>query len=112
MEENKTLPATIKSIIDDPHNHMLISVVTPWEMIIKIKSRKLKVPENFTEFIANGIFTVLPVQFNHVLGVRKLSGIHKDPFDRILIAQAKAEKLILITSDKKIWKYKIKLLKA
>lgn len=44
--------------------------------------------------------------------VRKLPLYHRDPFDRILIAQAKAEKLTLITSDPKIWEYKLRLLKA
>lgn len=106
MEENKSLHANIKSIIDDSLNSIFISVATPWEIIIKIKARKLKVPKNFTEFMMSGIFTVLPIQLNHVLEVEKLPNIHKDPFDRILIAQAKVEGLTLITSDEKIWEYK------
>ncbi len=111
MEENKKLPTDIKSIIDDPLNNIFISVATPWEIVIKIKSRKLKVPKNFAEFIMNGVFKVLPIQINHVIGVRKLPLYHKDPFDRMLIAQAKVENLTLITSDEKILKYKVDVLK-
>lgn len=112
MEENKKLPANIKSIIDDSVNHILISVITPWEIIIKIKAKKLKVPGNFANFIMNGIFEVLPIQIAHVLEVEKLPLHHKDPFDRILIAQSIVEGLTLITADEKIWKYNLKLLKV
>lgn len=112
MEENKKLPADVKSIIDDPLNNIFVSVVTPWEILIKIKAKKLKVPKNFAEFIMNGIFKVMPIQITHVLGIGVLPLHHKDPFDRILVSQAKIENLILITSDEKILKYDVTTLKA
>lgn len=112
MEENKKLPAGIKSILDDPLNNIFISVAAPWEIVIKIKSGKLRVPKNFAEFVMNEVFKVLPIQVNHVLHLRKLPLHHKDPFDRILISQAIVESLTLITADQKIWKYKLKLIKA
>lgn len=112
MEENKRLPAKIKAIIDNPANSIFLSVVIPWEIVIKLKNNKLKVPKNFVEFVTNGVFEILPIQMSHVLEVGKLQLHHKDPFDRILISQAKVEGLTLITSDEKIWKYKIPLIKA
>lgn len=112
MEENKRLSSGIKSIIDDPINRIFISVIIPWEIVIKIKAKKLHVPINFAESITNGIFEILPVQISHVLGLRKLPLYHKDPFDRILISQTKIENLTLITSDPKIWKYNVSLIKA
>lgn len=112
MEENKRLSPKIKSLIDDPTNRIFISVATPWEIVIKIKSGKLKVPKNFAEFVMNEVFKVLPIQVNHVLHLRKLPLHHKDPFDRILISQALIENLTLITSDRKIWKYNLPLIKA
>ncbi|OGE65086.1 hypothetical protein A3I48_01385 [Candidatus Daviesbacteria bacterium RIFCSPLOWO2_02_FULL_36_7] len=112
MEENKRLPAEIKSIIDDPLNNIFISVITPWEIVIKIKTKKLKVPKNYASYVLNGIFKLLPIEISHVLEVEKLPYIHKDPFDRILISQAKIEDLTLITSDQKIFKYKVSMIKA
>ena len=112
MEENKKLPAEIKSIIDDPFNNIFISVITPWEIVIKIKTKKLKVPKNYASYVLNGIFKLLPIEISHVLEVEKLPYIHKDPFDRILISQAKIEDLTLITSDQKIFKYKVSMIKA
>lgn len=109
MEENKKLPASVKSIIDDPLNNIFLSVVTPWEIVIKIKAKKLKVPKNFAEFIMNGVFKVMPIQVAHVLGVEKLPSYHKDPFDRILISQATVENLTLVTSDQKFRKYNLSL---
>ena len=109
MEENKRLPSGIKALIDDPLNKIFISVIIPWEIVIKIKAKKLKVPQNFAKAIINGIFEILPIQISHVLGLRKLPLYHKDPFDRILIAQAKIEGLTLITSDQKFSKYNLSL---
>ena len=57
-------------------------------------------------------FEALSIDLNHILELEKLPDYHKDPFDRILISQAKAENLTLISSDRKIWKYKIKTLKV
>lgn len=112
MEENRRLPADIKAIIEDSLNRVSISVVTPWEILTKIRIKKLKVPKNFANHIMNGIFEILPIQINHVLEIGKLPLHHKDPFDRMLISQAIVEDLTLITSDPKIWKYKLKLIKA
>ena len=112
MEENNKLPNDVKAIIDDSQSNIFLSVVTPWEIVIKIKSGKLKVPKKFAEFITDDIFKVLPIQINHVLTIGKLPLHHKDPFDRVLISQALVENLTLITSDAKIWKYKLKLIKA
>lgn len=112
MEENKKLSVDVKSIIDNPLNNIFVSVVTPWEILIKIKAKKLRVPKNFAEFIINGIFKVMPIQIMHVLGIGALPLHHKDPFDRILVSQAKIENLTLITSDEKILEYDVTTLKA
>ncbi len=99
-------------MIDNPLNNIFISVIIPWEIVIKIKAKKLRVPKNFAKFIMNGIFKILPIQISHILNLEKLSLYHKDPFDRILISQAKTENLNLITSDEKIWRYNLSLIKA
>lgn len=111
MEENKRLSQDTKSKISDPNNKIFVSVATVWEIIIK-KRKGLKVPRDIPAGIQQSNFVLLSIDINHVLEVEELPGIHKDPFDRILIAQAKTENLTLITADPKIWKYNISLIKA
>lgn len=110
MEESKRLPKDIKSKISDPNNKVFISVATAWEIIIKRMKNKLKAPKDIPGGIKTAGFRVLPIEITHVLGVEGLPLYHQDPFDRILIAQAKIEKLTLITSDKKFKKYNLSLI--
>lgn len=112
MENKKRLPESIKNEIINPSNTIFVSVATVWELIIKSAKKKLKAPKDIKGDIAASNFQLLSIEIEHVLNVRKLPDIHKDPFDRILITQAKVEKLTLITSDPKIWKYKIPSIKA
>ncbi len=106
MEKNKRLPDKLMNLINDPQNEVYLSVVNVWEIVIKNAKGKLKSPKDIKGGIQKSSFVLLPIDINHVLEVEKLPDIHKDPFDRILIAQAKVENLTLITSDEKIWKYK------
>ena len=112
MEKNKRLSEKIFNILKNPQNSIYLSVATVWEMVIKVKRRKLKMPENIEAVINAAGFHILPIEINHVLNVRTLPSHHFDPFDRILIAQSMIENLTLITSDPKIWQYKIDLLKV
>lgn len=112
MEDKKRLTEKIKSEISDSRNKVFISVVTVWEMIIKSAKKKLKVPKSIKVDILKGKFQLLPIEIEHVLEVEGLPLYHNDPFDRILIAQAKVEGLIIITADPKIWKYRLSLVKA
>ena len=107
------LKSIIKEILINPENIIYVSVSSAWEIGIKLKTEpgfKFKTTIR-KAFMISG-FEVLPISFEHVLQVTKLPLYHNDPFDRILISQALVENLTLITSDSKIWKYKLKLLKA
>ena len=73
---------------------------------------KLKAPDNLGEEIEFHRFTRLDMNFDHAKLAGELPDIHKDPFDRMLIAQAMIEKLTLVTSDNLIAKYGVSLLKA
>ena len=111
MEVSQKLHQNIKDMISDPNNIIFVSVATIWEIMIK-KRKGLKVPKDILGGIKKSNFVLLPIDISHVLEVEKLPDIHKDPFDRILIAQAKVESLTLITTDQKIWKYKLSLIQA
>lgn len=114
MEKSSSLSSEIKTLLQDPGNQIFLSVASVWEMVIKKSKGRLKTPKNIKESIKEAEFKLLPIEISHVLEVEKLPNYkdHKDPFDRILISQAKVENLTLITSDPQIWKYKISILKA
>lgn len=112
MEKSKKLSKDIYEDINNPDNIIFISVVAIWEIIIKSRAKKIKIKFNLESSVEKVGFKAIPIQLSHVLEVEKLPLHHKDPFDRILISQANVENLTLITSDQKIWKYILPLIKV
>lgn len=114
MEDSKKASSEVKSIVKNPANEIFVSVVTVWEVVIKRAKGRLKAPKDIRGGINEAGFKTLPIEISHALEVEKLPLLpgHQDPFDRMLVAQAKVEGLTLITSDPKIWKYRVSLLKA
>lgn len=112
MEKNKRLSKNIFNLLNNPQNQIFLSVVSVWEIIIKKEKKKLKTPKDVEGGIKASGFIAVKIDLRHVLEVEELPMYHKDPFDRILISQARVENLTLITADKKIWKYDLSLLKA
>ena len=103
----------IDVLLKDPKNLIYLSVVSIWEIIIKKQKKKgFTVPENIEEAIIASEFSVLPINLNHTTKLQELDQIHKDPFDRMLISQARVEDLILVTADRKIWQYRENILRA
>ena len=100
-----------RSLIADPENEVVLSVVTPWEVAIKSALAKLDVPRDlggyFGRMLAALSMTVLPIELRHGLAVRELPHIHADPFDRLLIVQAQIEGLTLVTPDTVIARYDV-----
>lgn len=110
LTEDKKLIAFVRKIIKDPQNQIYVSVVNGWEISIKNRLGKLPLKTTLKECFEISTFEVLNINLDHILTLNKLPLYHSDPFDRMLIAQAKAEKLRLITSDDKIKKYDIKII--
>jgi PIN domain nuclease of toxin-antitoxin system len=102
------------SALEDEANELLLSVASVWEMQIKIQLGKLKLGLALKELIKNqqetNDLTVSPVTLTHVLALDALPFHHKDPFDRLLIAQSIAEKLTLVSADPQFSPYPVKLL--
>lgn len=104
-------------IINNEENLLYLSSASIWEISIKLKLGKLKILNkdlDFKTFIEESLKSLnlieLPILNKHIFSLHKLPEIHKDPFDRMLIAQAKSEKLILITNDHQIKKYDVETL--
>ncbi|MBV7334491.1 type II toxin-antitoxin system VapC family toxin [Chloroflexi bacterium TSY] len=112
VEENPQLSDIARETIADIDNELFFSAASGWEIAIKSRIGKLCVPDNLEQFIAGEVhdnnFTVLPIQLSHTLHVYTLPLLHRDPFDRILIAQSNLEKMPLLTADPLISQYDVR----
>lgn len=108
------LSSKAKETIVAPQNKCFISIASLWEIAIKIKLGKLTLQFDLQELalhLNRNNIELLPIAFEHILETMDLEDQHRDPFDRIIIAQAKFEKLVIITKDTNFHKYQsIKLL--
>ena len=111
LENNPALSKKARDEIIKGSNMVFVSSASVWEMSIKTAIGKLHVPDNLLEEIKNHRFTMLDINFEHAQLAGQLPDIHKDPFDRMLIAQSIIEKLTLISKDSIISKYNVNLLK-
>jgi PIN domain nuclease of toxin-antitoxin system len=107
------LSATANSIIRDGSNHVCLSVVSAWELAIKISIGKLRFPGNVVGFIriakANDI-TITNIESTYLAALESLPWIHRDPFDRLIVATAISEQMTVISADKNIEKYDVPLI--
>ena len=86
----------------DPDALVLVSAASAWEIAIKHQSGKLRVPDLIRDFrgtVQREGFVALPISMEHAVRAATLSGKHKDPFDRMLIAQAQIEDVAIVTRD-------------
>ena len=88
-----------RQLISDPENTVFISAVSLWEIWLKESLGKLRLPPDFEEKLATESFESLPLTSGQARHVARLPWRHRDPFDRLLVAQALEEKLILLTAD-------------
>ncbi|MBI3290231.1 type II toxin-antitoxin system VapC family toxin [Candidatus Microgenomates bacterium] len=114
LDDDRKLKPLVRNVIQDKKNQILISIISGIEISIKNKLGRLPLKTNVKRIFEKSGFDILSVNLDHILKFDKLPihKDHKDPFDRILIAQASEEKLTLITSDNKFQKYKLSLLKS
>ncbi|MGQ0540286.1 MAG: type II toxin-antitoxin system VapC family toxin [Blastocatellia bacterium] len=113
LEGNQSLSRTHRDLIVFADNEVLVSIATLWEIAIKTSTGKLTISRSLTEILKQlslQSIEILGVQPGHVLQVAKLAFHHRDPFDRMIIAQSKVEFLPVITHDKIFSDYGIKLL--
>ena len=101
--DDPNLSPAAKTLIEDPANQKFVSVATCWEIAIKAGLKKLALGEPATTFLprelATNGFGLLGIELAHATFVETLPPHHKDPFDRLLVAQAMIEKLPLVSAD-------------
>ena len=96
----------------DTELDVYVSAATVWELSIKQAAGKINLPDNLLEWIERGGLSALPISMAHADLAERLPAIHRDPFDRMLVAQALVEKLTLVTRDGLIQRYDVPILKA
>jgi PIN domain nuclease of toxin-antitoxin system len=101
-----------RDAIADPANLVFVSAASAWEISIKKDLGKLTAPDDLEQQVHSGGFLPLPVSIAHGVAAGQLARHHDDPFDRMLIAQAQAESLTIVTRDKRFHEYGVALLTA
>lgn len=112
--EPARLPARFVAAMEDADNAIVVSVASVWELSIKEKLGKITVGGPFQQFIEGALADILllDIRLSHVERGHNLPPIHRDPFDRIIVAQALAEGFTLLTADHALEAYGVQTLPA
>ncbi len=113
VEDDPCLPINVKATIENPGHEIFVSIASLWEMSIKVNLGKLHLTSEieiiFDQIIENG-FLLVPILPQHIIRHSKLPFIHRDPFDRMIIAQSLSEKMPIIGKDLIFKDYGIKMI--
>jgi PIN domain nuclease of toxin-antitoxin system len=101
-----------RKAIEAAENEVFVSVVSPWELAIKGPRQGLHPPADLDLQLSRRRFELLPVQLRHTEPIKSMPPHHRDPFDRMLVAQAIIDGLTIVTADRKLTKYQVSLLPA
>jgi PIN domain nuclease of toxin-antitoxin system len=112
LDDDPRLGPAASSAIADPATDVHVSSVSIAELTIKIGLRKLTVNGDLVEHVIANDFIELPLAMAHASALKELPPVHRDPFDRMLIAQARVEGLALVTADRVMTGYDVRLLAA
>lgn len=112
LDDDPTLSKKANAAIADGNNLVFVSAVVIWEIKIKQALGKLEIPENFRNVLEDQPFKILDITGDHAFAVGDLPEYHRDPFDRMLVAQSKVEGLTLVSRDIRLKKYKIPFIEA
>ena len=107
--EPQRLGATAREQVASPNNRVLVSYATLWKLSIKVGLGKVDLPSGFFDKLSDLGYEKLPINDKHLAEYRKLPLHHRDPFDRMLVAQSRAEQIPLASNDPEICKYRVKL---
>ena len=114
MREPERLPPEVMRVIKTAGKQAFVSTATLWEIAIKVSINKLSLPGEYEDLFPSSAvdsgLSLLPIEPQHLATVRRLEFHHRDPFDRLIIAQAKVENMILVSKDPHFSSYNVKIL--
>ncbi|MDD5265201.1 MAG: type II toxin-antitoxin system VapC family toxin [Candidatus Bipolaricaulis sp.] len=109
IAEDARLSPRARDVMADGRNVLLVSAASGWEIAIKVGLGRIELPRPIAAFLSEQLrqnqMDVLPVQMSHALRVQELPPLHRDPFDRMLVAQSQLERLPILTADPSIARY-------
>jgi PIN domain nuclease of toxin-antitoxin system len=111
LADDPGLPEEIKDRLDHEPD-VRVSAATIWEIAIKQALGKISAPVDLPDRVRDSGFRELPIDFTHAIAAGRLPLIHRDPFDRMLVAQARCEHLTLVTRDLYCQQYEVAILRA
>ena len=112
LADDPSLGKVARRAIEDANNLIFVSAASIWEIVIKKALGKLDLPASFREVLAAEAFHPLDITREHAFQVASLPLHHRDPFDRMLVAQCQVEGLALVTNDPEIRKYDVQVIEA
>lgn len=112
LADDPALGKRAKKEIARGANQVLVSAVFLREIAIKRALGKLRAPDDLADAVQKELFSGLPVSLHHARQIDRLPLLHRDPFDRMLVAQARCEELIVVTADEVLARYGVECLKA
>jgi PIN domain nuclease of toxin-antitoxin system len=112
LVESPRLSDAAYEAIADPSNEIAVSAATPWELEIKRAAGRLRAPQDLVARLRAARFQMLPITAEHGVAAAHLPRHHRDPFDRMLIAQAQIEGLTIVTRDPRFAPYSVATMPA
>lgn len=113
VSDSDELSRRARRLIADGANEIFFSAASAWEIAIKSRLRRATLPADAERFVSEQLelnaFQMLPIQVHHALGVASLPELHRDPFDRMLVAQALSEGLALMSRDRRLADYAVRV---
>ncbi len=114
INDDARMSERAREVFSDGDSELMFSVASSWEMAIKMGLGKLTVSGELGSYLstrlAENAMEVLPISLGHTVGVTELPDHHRDPFDRLLVAQALAEDLLIASADPQIARYPVEVL--
>jgi len=107
MSGARSLSRPARAAIAERNNRVHLSIATAWEIAIKRGLGKLRLTGDVAAALQSEAFDLLPIALAHVDALAELPKLHRDPFDRMLIAQARSEGMLLVTCDREIARYDV-----
>jgi PIN domain nuclease of toxin-antitoxin system len=110
-ERGSRVSGIARDLIEDGETEILVSVASMWEIAIKVGAGRLELPSPVAGYLPERMqqhgFGTLPIEVDHALHVARIPPIHRDPFDRLLVAQAQIEGIPILTADPAIAQYDV-----
>ena len=115
ITDDRRLSLRARGIISNEENELFVSAATGWEIAIKVRMGRLDLPDEPERFVPTQLrmnaLKPLPIGMNHALHVSTLPDYHRDPFDRMLIAQAQVEGMPIVSADPNIQRYQVEVIR-